>query len=186
MPKKPRPAHSDEFGDEGEEVADAEVDHREPSPERTEAIEDEFGVAAMGSGAEANGHFLHDDGHAEGEGDKGNEETDTELGAGSGVGEHAGAVILPEHDEDAGADEQPQETGAGRKAGLSAGSGDADAIMGTVDVFVSYYDDFVFVLGGDRLHRLELAGCSEISLDLVRRGTPAEISASIHEEINYG
>src|SRR5208283_618687 len=100
-------ADGDEFGDECEKVADAEVDHREPSPERAEAIEDEFGVAAMGRGAEAHGHFLDDDGHAEGEGDEGDEESDTELGAGGGVGEHAGAVILSEHDEDTGADQQP-------------------------------------------------------------------------------
>ena len=42
-----------------------EVDHGEPSPEGTEAIEDEFGVAAMRGGAEADGHFLDDAGHAE-------------------------------------------------------------------------------------------------------------------------
>ena len=66
-------ADGDELGDESEEVADAEVDHGEPSPEGAEAVEDEFGVAAMGGGAEADGHFLDDDGHAEGEGDEGDE-----------------------------------------------------------------------------------------------------------------
>ena len=104
-------ADGDEFGDESEEVADAEIDHGEPSPEGTEAIEDEFGVAAMGSGAEADGHFLDDDGHAKGEDDEREEESDAELGAGGGVGEHAGAVIFAEHDEDAGTGEQPEETG---------------------------------------------------------------------------
>ncbi len=87
-------ADGDELGDESEEVADAEVDHGEPSPEGTEALEDEFGVSAMGGGAEADGHFLDDDGHAEREGDEGEEESDAELGAGGGVGEHAGAVVL--------------------------------------------------------------------------------------------
>src|SRR5271170_3859694 len=87
-------ADGDELGDESEEVADAEVDHGEPSPEGAEAVEDEFGVTAMGSGAEADGHFLDDDGHAEGEGDEGDEESDAELGAGGGVGKHAGAVVF--------------------------------------------------------------------------------------------
>ena len=87
-------ADGDELGDEGEEVADAEIDHGEPSPEGAEALEDEFGVAAMGGGAEADGHFLDDDCHAEGEDDEGEEEADAELGAGGGVGEHAGAVVL--------------------------------------------------------------------------------------------
>ena len=179
-------ADGDELGDEREEVADAEVDHGEPSPERTEAVEDEFGVAAMGSGAEADGHFLDDDGHAEGEGDEGEEKTDAELGAGSGVGEHAGAVVLSEHDEDAGADEQPQETGIGGKAAPGAGGRDTDAIVGAIDIFVGDYYDFVSVLGGERLHRLERLQCAG---NLRRFGsagtTPAEISASIHEEINY-
>src|ERR1700688_407014 len=49
-------ADGDEFGDECEEVANAEVDHGEPSPEGAEALEDEFGVAAMGGCAEADGH----------------------------------------------------------------------------------------------------------------------------------
>ena len=62
-------------------------------------------MAAMGSGTKANGHLLDDDGHAEGQDDEGNKESDTELGTGSGVGEHAGSVILSEHDEYAGADE---------------------------------------------------------------------------------
>ena len=109
-------ADGDEFGDEGEEVADAEVDHGKPSPEGAEALEDEFGMAAMGGGAEADGHFLDDDGHAEGEGDEGDEKTDAEFGAGGGVGEHAGPVVFAEHDEDAGADEQPEKARFGGEA----------------------------------------------------------------------
>ncbi len=68
-------------------------------------------MAAVGSGAEADGHFLDDDGHAEGENDERKEESDAEFGAGGGVGNHAGAVIFTEHDQDAGTDEQPEETG---------------------------------------------------------------------------
>jgi hypothetical protein len=58
----------------------------------------------MGGCAQADGHFLDYDGHAEREGDEGEEEADAEPGAGGGVGEHAGAVVLSEHDQDAGAD----------------------------------------------------------------------------------
>src|SRR5690242_424863 len=55
--KKPQAgANGDEFGDQREEVADHQVDHGKPSPERAEAVEDEFGVSAMGSGAEADRH----------------------------------------------------------------------------------------------------------------------------------
>jgi len=114
----------------------------------------------MGCGAEAHGHFLDDDRHAEGESDEGDKEPDTELGAGSGVREHAGSVVFSEHDKYAGAGEQPQETGSGRKAALGAGGGDTDAIVGTIDILVGDYYYFVFVLGGERLHRLELAVCS--------------------------
>ena len=105
-------ADGDELGDQGEKVADHEVDHREPSPERTEAVEDEFGVSAMGGGAEAHGHFLNDAGHDEGEDDEGKEEADAVAGSGGGIGQHAGAVVLSEHDEDAGTDEQPEQPGA--------------------------------------------------------------------------
>ncbi len=147
-------ADGDELGDQREEVADAEVDHGEPSPEGTEALEDEFGVSAMGGGAEADGHFLDDDCHAKGEGDKWEEEAYAELGAGGGVGEHAGAVVLSQHDEDAGADQQPQQARSRGKAAVGAGGGDADAIVGAVDVFVSDYYLF-FGLGEDGLHRLK-------------------------------
>jgi hypothetical protein len=68
--------------------------HGEPSPERTEALEDEFGVSTMGGSAEANGHLLDRDGHAKGEGDEGKEESDAEFCASGGVGEHAGAIVL--------------------------------------------------------------------------------------------
>src|SRR5208282_822573 len=106
-----------------EKVADAEVDHGKPSPEGAKALEDEFGVSAMGGGAKADGHLLDDDCHAERQGDEGDEEADAELGSGGGVGEHAGTVVLPQHDQDTRADQQPQEAGAGRKAALGAGGG---------------------------------------------------------------
>ena len=126
----------DELGDEGEEVADHEVDHGKPSPERAEAIEDEFGVASMGGGAETHGHFLNYAGHEEGQHDEGQEEADAEAGAGGGIRQHAGAIVLAEHDEDAGTDEEPEQPGAGPEAALDAGGTHPVAIMGAVDVFV--------------------------------------------------
>src|SRR5579872_2402826 len=146
-------ADGDELSDEGEEIADGEVDHGEPSPEGAEALEDEFGVAAVGGGAEADSHFLNDDCHAEGEDDEGKEEADAEPGTSGGVGEHAGAVVLSEHNEDAGTDEEPEQTGFRGESAAGTSVEDADAVMGAVDIFVSNYDLF-FDLDNDRFHRL--------------------------------
>ena len=52
-----------EFGDQREKIADSEIDHGKPSPEGTEAFEDEFGMAPMGSRAQANSHLLNDNCH---------------------------------------------------------------------------------------------------------------------------
>src|SRR5580700_7440637 len=106
----------DELGDESEEVSDAQVDHGKPSPEGTEALEDQFGVSPMSGGAEAHRHLLHDDRHAKRESYERDEEADTKFGASRGVGKHAGAVILAQHDQDAGADQQPQQASSGGKA----------------------------------------------------------------------
>src|ERR1017187_4294558 len=106
-------ADGDELGDQREEVADHEVDHGEPSPEGAEAVEDEFGVTAVRGGTEAHGHFLNDAGHQEGQNDEGQEETDAETSSRGGVRQHAGAVAFSQHDEEAGADEQPQQAGGG-------------------------------------------------------------------------
>jgi hypothetical protein len=60
--------------------------------------------------------------------------------------------------------------------------------VGTVDVFVSNDYDFVFVLGDNGLHRSSmglLCGIELVPTDASRR-FPEEISASIHDEINYG
>ena len=85
----------------------AEVDHRKPSPEGTEALKDQLGVSAMGGGAQAHCHLLHNDRHAKREGDEWDEEADAKLGAGRRVGEHAGPVILSQHDQNTGTDQQP-------------------------------------------------------------------------------
>jgi hypothetical protein len=114
-------ADGDELRDESEEVSDAEVDHGKPSPEGAEAVEDKFGVSAMRGGSEADGHFLDNDRHAKCQSHKRQEKTDAEFGARRGVGEHAGAVILPKHDEDARTDQQPEKAGSGEKAAPGAG-----------------------------------------------------------------
>ena len=93
-------------------------------------------MAAVGGGAEAHGHFLNHAGHEEGEHDEGKEEADAEARSGGGVREHAGAVVFAEHDENAGADEQPQQAGTGPEATLGAGGPDALAVVGAVNVFV--------------------------------------------------
>ena len=56
-----------------------------------------------------------------------------------------GPSFSPEHDEDAGADQQPEQARSGGKAALGAGCRDADAIVGAIDVFVS--NDYGFGFG---------------------------------------
>ena len=70
--------------------------------------------------AEAHRHLLHHAGHEEGEHHEGDEETDAKSGACRGIREHAGAVILTEHDKNAGADEQPEQPEAGTESAACA------------------------------------------------------------------
>src|SRR5260370_38229338 len=109
----------------------------------------------MGSGTQAYGHLLNYDRHAKREGNEWNRESDGELGASGSVGEDAGAVVLSQHDEHPWPDQQPQEARSGGKAALCPSGGDSDAIMRTVDVFVSN-ENFFFGLEGDGLHRLRV------------------------------
>src|SRR5438309_510246 len=69
-------ANGDKFCDERQEIADSEIDHREPAPERPKSVENQFGMAAMRGGAETHGHFLNDDRHNEGEHNKRDKESD--------------------------------------------------------------------------------------------------------------
>src|ERR1700689_1403716 len=110
-------------------------------------------MSAWGGGAEADGHFLDDDCHAKREGDEGEEESDAKSRSGGGVGKHAGAVVFSQHNEDTGADQQPQQARPGGETALGAGGGDANAVVSAVDVFVSDYY-FFFGLGEDGLHRV--------------------------------
>src|SRR5262249_38729858 len=108
----------------------------EPSPERAEAVEDEFGVAAMGGGSQADCHLLNDARHQEGQNDKGQEKSDAETCARCGVGEHAGPVVFAEHDKDAGSDEKPEQPCPRAESSLRTGFPDALAVVSAVDVFV--------------------------------------------------
>src|SRR5208337_5597345 len=101
--KKSQPgANGNELGDQRQEVADAQVDHGEPAPKRPKAVKDQFRMTAMRGGAQTHGHLLYDDGHAKRKHDKGKEESDSKPRARRGVGNHAGAVVLPKHHEDSG------------------------------------------------------------------------------------
>ncbi len=99
----------DEFRDQRQHVAEHKVGHREIAPERAETLENEFRVAAMGRDAKPHRHLLHHVGHDEGEQDERDEEADPVGGAGRRVGDHAGAVILAQHDQNARADQQPEQ-----------------------------------------------------------------------------
>ena len=137
-------------------VPDAQVDHRKPAPERPEALEDQLGVSAMRRRAQAHGHLLHYDRHAKRERDKRNEESDAKLCARSSVGEHAGPVVLSQHDQNPRPHQQPQQTGPGEKAALGARRRHPDAIVRTIHVFVGDDDDFVALQAGASLRRWRL------------------------------
>ena len=116
-------AHADEFRDEGEKISENQIAHGEEAPEFSEAIEDKFGVAAMGDSAEAHGHFLHYESHDESEDDKRNEEADAVARAVGGVGKHAGGVVFAEEDENSGADQKPEQAEAAESLGTAFPTG---------------------------------------------------------------
>jgi hypothetical protein len=121
---------------------------------------------------EADGHFLDYDRHAESEHYEGQEEADAEFGSGGGVGEHAGAVVFAQHDQDARAHQEPEKAGVGEEATAISGGEDANAVVGAVDIFVGDYYGFGFGLGGEGLHRLEHLQCCASIRWWIRRGSP--------------
>src|SRR5208283_1044291 len=98
------------LSDQRQEIADAQVDHGEPTPKWPKAVEDQFRMTAMRSGTETHGHLLYDNGHAKRENDERDEEPNSKPCPGRGIGNHAGAVVLSKHHENSGSDEQPQQT----------------------------------------------------------------------------
>src|ERR1700736_4960953 len=71
--------YGDELSDKSEEVSNGQVDHRKPTPERPEAVEDQFGVSSVSGGTETHSHLLHNNGHAERENDERNKKSDAKL-----------------------------------------------------------------------------------------------------------
>jgi hypothetical protein len=101
-------ADRDKFGDQSQKVAEDQVSHREKAPETSESGVDQLGMPAFRGGAEPDRHLLDHKRHHECEGDKGQEKADAVSRARLGVGNHAGPIVLPQHDQDAGANEEPE------------------------------------------------------------------------------
>src|ERR1700719_2075896 len=142
-------ANGDTLGDQSQEIADAQVDHGEPTPERPKAFKDQFRVSAMRGGTETHGHFLYDDGHAKREDDEGDEEPNSKSRARRCVGNHTRAVILTQHDKNSRSDKQPQQAKPGEETSLGASREDTHAVMRTIYVLVGDNDVFL----GDGLRR---------------------------------
>src|SRR5690242_4222823 len=94
-------------------------------------------MTAMRSRAKAHGHLLHNERHEECQNHERNEKSDTVARAGGGIGEHAGAVVFSQHDENARADKKPQEAKSGEYAATGARGEHAIAVLRTIDVLVS-------------------------------------------------
>src|ERR1700693_654403 len=131
------------LGDQRQEITDAQVDHGEPAPKWPKAVKDQFRVAAVSGGTQTHGHFLYDDSHATGEHDEGNEEPNPKPRARRGIGNHAWAVVLSQHHENSGSDEQPQKTEPGEGTPLRARRRNTDTVMRTIDVLVGDNDIFL-------------------------------------------
>ena len=102
-------ADRDELGDERDQVGEGEIAGAEPAPHAAVALQHQLAIAAVGDGADAHAHLLADERHREQHRDERHEEPEPVLRAVGGVGDHARPVVLPEHREDPGADEQPQQ-----------------------------------------------------------------------------
>ena len=125
-------ADPDELGDDGEEVQDEEVAHREGAPEPAEALEDEPGVAHTGDGPEADDHLLVDDEDGD-EQRQGPQQGEPVVLAGLGVGGHPAGVVVAHHDDEPGTDDgqQGEEPGRPRPPGRLVVL--ADGAEGAVD-----------------------------------------------------
>jgi hypothetical protein len=90
-------------------------------------------MAAMRRHAEPHRHFLHDEGHKEGEQDEWDEEAYSIGRAGCGVRDHAGAVILPQHDQHTWTGEEPEQS---QRAFGGAGFKDLQTIARPQDILL--------------------------------------------------
>ena len=107
-------------------------------------------MTAMSGGTETHRHFLYDDCHAKREHNEGNEESASKPCARRGLGKHAGAVVLSQHNENSRSEEQPQQMEPGKDTPLGAGGGHTHPVMRTINVLMS--DNDVFLGDGWRRH----------------------------------
>ena len=156
--------YRDELGNESQEIAQSKVNHRKPAPERPKTIKDQLSMAALGNSSQAHGHLLHHNGHHEGQNDKRKEEPDAIARAGCCVGNHAGAVVFPQHDQNSRTNEQPQKTQPRETTAASTSCRDQRPVMGPVNVLMGNHQ-----LGfGSCLHRV-CSGCRFIQNQLISR-----------------
>ncbi len=142
-------SNGDKFGNECQEIADRQIDHREPSPERPKAGKNQLCVSAMGGGAQAHRHFLHDHRHGEGENNEGKEKSNAKPRPGCGIGQHARPVVFSQHHQDARTDQQPQQPEPGKKSALPARRKNTRPILGPLEVLMR--DRRVVEAAGNRL-----------------------------------
>ena len=138
-------SYGDELSDQSQEVPNAQVDQREPSPERPKALEDQFGMTTMRCHPKPHRHFLNNDGHREGEHDKWKEEANAELRARGSVRQHTGPIVLAQHDEDSRPNQQPQQAQTRPRAFTSTSGSHAGSVVRTINILVR--DDGLFLAG---------------------------------------
>ena len=78
-------------------------------------------------------------------------ETDAELGAGRGIGQHAGPVVFAQHHQDARPHQQPDQTQT-REATARAGVENTGAVVRTIDVLVRDHDFGLDRRSGEQIH----------------------------------
>ena len=102
-------ANGDELCDQRQKIADPQVDHREPSPERPEPLEDQLRMSTMRRRAQPHRHFLDHQRHPKRQHHEREEESNSELRARRRVRQHAGPIVLAQHHQNARPDQQPQQ-----------------------------------------------------------------------------
>src|ERR1700733_2311832 len=132
----------------------------------------------MGGCAEANCHFLHHTSHQKSENYEGQKETDTETCSSRSVGEHARTVVLAEHHENAGTDEQPEQVHSRQEAAPGTVLANLPAVVGAIDIFVS--DDDARRGVASTIVQL----CVEPVHSRMPQGRLRAVSASIHKNVN--
>jgi hypothetical protein len=124
---------ADELGDDGQRVQDEQVDDRERAPERSEAPQDQPGVADAGDRAEAQHHLLVDVQHGDQQEQRPQQPGAVVL-AGLAVGGERAGVVVTDHDDQAGADDGEQRLELRRHGRAGGVVVDLDRAEGAADV----------------------------------------------------